>query len=98
MDLQEQVTRQASEIGELRGKLEALATKDFVRAENARMLDTLTDKIDNQTSDLRGEINKNREFRTRVTAFGAVVAVILSIIVAALNALVGLVSIGLFKL
>ena len=98
MDMQEQVTKHASEIGELRGKLESLATKDFVRAENARLLESLTDKIDKQTSDLRGEINKNREFRTRVTAFGAVIAVLLSIIVAALNALVGLVSIGLLQL
>ena len=98
MDLQEQVTRHASEIGELRGKLDALATKDFVREQNAQLLKDITAIIEKETSDIRQEINKNREFRTRVTAFGAVIAVVLSIIVAALNALVGLVSIGLLQL
>ncbi|MCY4064319.1 MAG: hypothetical protein OXG53_18255 [Chloroflexi bacterium] len=98
MDLQEQVTRHASEIGELRGKLDALATKDFVREQNAQLLKDITAIIEKETGDIRQEINKNRDFRTRVTAFGAVIAVTLSIIVAALNALVGLVGIGLLQL
>lgn len=98
MDLQEQVTRHAAEIGELRGKLDALATKDFVRRENAALLRDITEKIDKQTDDIQNEIQKNRQFRTRVTAIFTVVAVTLSVLVAAINAFVGAVSVGLMQL
>ncbi|MDE2818413.1 MAG: hypothetical protein OXT68_12780 [Chloroflexota bacterium] len=98
MDLQEQVTRHAAEIGELRGKLDSLATKDFVRRENAALLKEITEKIDKQTDDIQNEIQKNRQFRTRVTAIFTVVAVTLSVLVAAINAFVGAVSIGLIRL
>ncbi|MDE2858183.1 MAG: hypothetical protein OXN94_10085 [Chloroflexota bacterium] len=98
MDLQEQVTRHAAEIGELRGKLDSLATKDFVRRENAALLKDITEKIDKQTDDIQNEIQKNRQFRTRVTAIFTVVAVTLSVLVAAINAFVGAVSIGLIRL
>ncbi len=105
MDLQEQVTKQAAEIGELRGKLDALATKDFVREQNAALLKEITEKFDHQTSyiqkqtnDIQGEIQKNRQFRTRVTAIFTVVAVTLSVFVAAINAFVGAVSVGLIQL
>ncbi len=60
MDLQEQVTKQAAEIGELRGKLDALATKDFVREQNAALLKEISEKFDNQTSYIQGEIQKIR--------------------------------------
>ncbi len=72
MDLQGQLTKHAADIGELKGKLDALATKDFVRKENAALLKDITDKIDKQTRDIQQEINKNREFRTRVTAVGTI--------------------------
>jgi len=98
VDLQEQVTRHAAEIGELRGKLDSLATKDFVRRENAALLKEITEKIDKQTDDIQNEIQKNRQFRTRVTAIFTVVAVTLSVLVAAINAFVGAVSIGLIRL
>ncbi len=105
MDLQEQVTKHAAEIGELRGKLDALATKDFVREQNAALLKEFTgmvkeisDKIDDQTQDIRQEIQKQREFRARIMAIGTIVAVMLSMFVAAINAFVGAVSIGLIQL
>ncbi|MCY4538165.1 MAG: hypothetical protein OXE52_08030 [Chloroflexi bacterium] len=105
MDLQEQVTRQAGEIGELRGKLDALATKDLLRAEIAALLKEITDKFDKQndyiqkqTNDIQNEIQKNRQFRTRVTAIFTVVAVTLSVLVAAINAFVGAVSVSLIRL
>ena len=96
MDVQVQLTEHAGDIGEMRGKLDALATKDFVRKENAALLKEITATIDRQTEDIQGEINKNRDFRQRVITIGTVIAVILSILVALLNALVGAVSIGLF--
>ena len=37
--------KQAGEIGELKGKLDALATKDFVRMENASLLKEITEKL-----------------------------------------------------
>lgn len=105
MDLQEQVTRHAAEIGELRGKLDALATKDFVRAENAVLLKEFTgmvkeisEKIDDQTQDIRDEIQKQREFRTRMMTIGTIVAVLLSMFVATINAYVGAVGVGLIQL
>ncbi len=98
MDLQEQVTKHAAEIGELRGKLDALATKDFVREQNAALLKEISEKFDKQTNDIQGEIQKNRQFRTRVTSIFTVVAVTLSVLVAAINAFVGAVSIGLIQL
>ena len=97
MDVQEQLTRHAGEIGELKGKLDALATKDFVRKENAALLKELSDKIDNQTRDIQDEISQNREFRQRMTTIGAIIAVVLSILVALLNAIVGAVGIGLIQ-
>ena len=97
MDVQEQLTRHAGEIGELKGKLDALATKDFVRKENAALLKELSDKIDNQTRDIQDEISQNREFRQRMTMIGAIIAVVLSILVALLNAIVGAVGIGLIQ-
>ncbi len=98
MDLQEQVTKQAAEIGELRGKLDALATKDFVREQNAALLKDITEKFDKQTSDIQNEFQKNRQFRTRVTAIFTVVAVSLSVLVAAINTFVGAVSVGNIQL
>ena len=98
MDLQEQVTKLAAEIGELRGKLDALATKDFVREQNAALLKDITEKFDKQTSDIQNEFQKNRQFRTRVTAIFTVVAVSLSVLVAAINAFVGAVSVGIIQL
>ncbi len=105
MDVQEQLTKQAGEIGELKGKLDALATKDFVRAENAALLKEFTgmvkeisDKIDDQTQDIRDEIQKQREFRTRIMTIGTIVAVLLSMFIAAINAYVGAVGVGLIQL
>ena len=98
MDVGEQLMKQAGEIGELKGKLDALATKDFVRMENASLLKEIAEKIDKQTRDIQNEFNKNRDFRTRVTAVGAIIAVVLSRTVAAINAFVGAVSIGIIQL
>ena len=98
MDVQEQLTKQAGEIGELRGKLDALATKDFVRKEIALLLKDLSDKIDDQTQDIRDEIQKQREFRTRIMTIGTIVAVLLSMFIAAINAYVGTVGVGLIQL
>lgn len=98
MDLQEQLTKQAGEIGELRGKLDALATKDFVREQNAAMLKDLTDKIDNQTQDIRQELKKQNEFRTRILTIGTVIAVLLSMLLAAVNVFVAAVGVGLINI
>ncbi len=98
MDVQEQLTKQAGEIGELKGKLDALATKDFVRKEVALLLKDLSDKIDDQTQDIRDEIQKQREFRTRIMTIGTIVAVLLSMFIAAINAYVGAVGVGLIQL
>ncbi len=98
MDVQEQLTKQAGEIGELRGKLDALATKDFVRKEIAVLLKDLSDKIDDQTQDIRDEIQKQREFRTRIMTIGTIIAVLLSMFIAAINAYVGAVGVGLIQL
>lgn len=98
MDVQEQLTKQAGEIGELRGKLDALATKDFVRKEIALLLKDLSDKIDDQTQDIRDEIQKQREFRTRIMTIGTIIAVLLSMFIAAINAYVGAVGVGLIQL
>ena len=98
MDVQEQLTKQAGEIGELRGKLDALATKDFVRKEIAVLLKDLSDKIDDQTQDIRDEIQKQREFRTRIMTIGTIIAVLLSMFIATINVYVGAVSVGLLQL
>lgn len=105
MDLQEQLTKQAGEIGELRGKLDALATKDFVREQNAAMLKEFTEiakeiseKIDDQTQDLRQELKKQNEFRTRILTIGTVIAVLLSMLLAAVNVFVAAVGVGLINI
>ncbi len=81
MDVQEQLTRQAAEIGELKGKMDSLATKEFVLEQNAILLEKITsimkEEINKQTrdiqlkfDDIQDEINKNRQFRTRLTTIG----------------------------
>lgn len=98
MDPQEQLTKHAADIGELKGKLDALATKDFVREQNAALLKDISEKFDKQTRDIQQEINQNRQFRTRVTTIGTIIAVALSIAVAAINAYVGAVSAGIIQI
>ena len=49
----EQITRHEREIAELRGKLEALATKEFVRSVVQEQTKELNDKFDSIAESLR---------------------------------------------
>ncbi len=54
----EQITRHEREIGELRGKLDGLATKDFVRQVVREQTQELNNKIDAMASEMRTQNDK----------------------------------------
>ncbi len=55
---QEQIMRLKREIGELRGKLDALATKEFVREVVGEQTEQLNKRLDAIASDLQALKNK----------------------------------------
>ena len=91
-------------ISHIEGKLESLATKELVLQLNANLLEVINRKIDQQTRELRAEI---QSFDRRITdqdkkytkLAGAAVAIglILSLVVGAANAFATAVSAGLLQ-
>ena len=89
----------------IEGKLESLATKELVLQLNANLLEVINRKIDQQTRELRAEI---QSFDRRITdqdkkytkLAGAAVAIglILSLVVGAANAFATAVSAGLLQI
>ena len=92
-------------ISYIEGKLESLATKELVLQLNANLLEVINRKIDQQTRELRAEI---QSFDRRITdqdkkytkLAGAAVAIglILSLVVGAANAFATAVSAGLLQI
>ena len=99
-------------ISYIEGKLESLATKELVMQSHANLLaeirsmkDELNNKIDQQTKELRTEINGlderiNTQDKKYTKLAGAAVAIglILSLVVGAANAFATAVSAGLLQI
>lgn len=87
MDIEENLNRHERSIGRIEGRLDSLATKDFVRQEvhDARIaidakidakFDTLTDRIDKRFTDLSEKIEHERRWRIRITGGASVLALV----------------------
>ncbi len=88
MDIEDKLNQHERSIGRIEGKLESLATKDFVRKEvndAVRVIDEKIDaKIDAQSKDLSDQleqlsnkIEQERSWRMRVTGAASILALVL---------------------
>ncbi len=84
MEIEDRVTQHERSIGRIEGRLESLATKDFVRKEVNDAVKTIDAKIDTQTKDLsdmilnlRDQIEQERRWRMRVTGGVSMLALLL---------------------
>ncbi len=101
MDIEDKLNQHERSIGRIEGKLESLATKDFVRKEINDAVKTIDAKIDAQSKDiseqikkLSNKIDKERSWRMKVT--GGVS--ILALVFVAISSLVAtLVSLGVIS-
>ena len=103
MDIEETLNRHERSIGRIEGRLDSLATKDFVRKEvnearraiDAKIdakIDKLTEDIGNRFTDLSDKIEHERRWRMKITGGASVLALVF---VAISSLVTTLVSIGI---
>ena len=103
MDIEDTVNRHERSIGRIEGRLDSLATKDFVRKEvnearraiDAKIdakIDKLTEDIGNRFTDLSDKIEHERRWRMKITGAASVLALVF---VAISSLVTTLVSIGI---
>ena len=87
----EQITRHEREIGELRGKLDALATKEFVRVvvqeqtqELNKRFDAFNEKIDEKFDSIDGRLTEISDRQQRFKGIGQAISFGLPFLVSAL--------------
>ena len=99
-------------ISHLEGKLDSLATKELILQLNAQLLreidkkfDLVNDKIDQQTAELRADIqrldnriNDQDKKYTRLAGAAVAIGLILSILVGAANVIVAAVGAGILTI
>ncbi len=87
MDIEDKLNQHERSIGRIEGKLESLATKEFVRKEvneavkaiDAKIdakIDTLTKDISSQIEQLGNKIDKERSWRMKVTGAASILALV----------------------
>ena len=84
MDIEGNINRHECSIGRrigwysgIEGKLESLATKEFVRQEVNEAVKVIDAKIDAQTKDILDKIDQERSWRMRVTGAASIIALVL---------------------
>ncbi len=84
MDIEDKLNQHERSIGRIEGKLESLATKEFVRKEVNEAVRTIDTKIDAQTKDihdlieqLSNKIEQERSWRMKVTGGASILALVL---------------------
>ena len=100
MDVEDKLNQHERSIGWIEGKLESLATKEFVRKEvndavkaiDAK-IDALNTDISDQIKQLSNNIEKERSWRMKVTGGVSILALVL---VAISSLVTTLVSLGIF--
>ena len=99
MDIEETVNRHERSIGRIEGRLDSLATKDFVRKEVNEARRAIDEKIDKQTevidkrlADLSDKVEHERRWRIRITGGASVLALVF---VAVSSLVTTLVSLGI---
>ncbi len=101
MDTEERLLQHERSIGQIEGKLESLATKDFVRKEvndAVKAIDAKIDaKIDKQTEDignrldeLSNKIEKERSWRMKITGGASILALLFVAVSTLITTLVSL--------
>ena len=105
MDIEEKLNQHERSIGRIEGRLESLATKEFVRKEindavkvidakiDAR-IDRLTDDIGDKFQKLSDKIEHERRWRMKVTGGASILALLF---VAISSFIATLVSLGVIK-
>jgi len=83
MDIEDKLNQHERSIGWIEGKLESLATKDFVRKEINDAVKSIDAKIDAQTKDIQDKfdqlsdkIEKERSWRMKVTGGVSILALV----------------------
>lgn len=97
MDIEDKLNQHERSIGWIEGKLESLATKEFVRKEvndavkaiDAK-IDALNTDISDQIKQLSNNIEKERSWRMKVTGGVSILALVLVAISSLVTTLVGL--------
>lgn len=99
MDTDDRLAQHERSIGRIEGRLESLATKDFVRKEVNDAVNTIDAKIDKQTEDigqkfeqLSDKIEKERSWRMKITGGASILALLF---VAVSSLITTLISIGI---
>ena len=97
MDIEDSVNRHERSIGRIEGRLDSLATKDFVRKEVNEALKAIDAKIDKQTKDigdqikdLSDKIERERRWRMRIVGGASVLALLFVAISSLVTTLVSL--------
>ncbi|MCY3978447.1 MAG: hypothetical protein OXG23_10145 [Chloroflexi bacterium] len=101
MDIEDKLNQHERAIGRIEGKLESLATKEFVRKEvndAVRILDAKIDaKIDKQTEDiadkfqkLSDKIENERRWRMKITGGASILALLFVAVSTLITTLVSL--------
>ena len=97
MDVEETLNRHERSIGRIEGRLDSLATKDFVRKEvnEARMaidakIDKQSEDIGKQFKDLSEKIEHERRWRMKITGGVSVLALVFVAISSLVTTLVSL--------
>ncbi len=100
MDIEDKLNQHERSIGRIEGKLESLATKEFVRKEVNDAVKTIDAKIDalnkdisDQIKQLSNNIEKERSWRMKVTGGVSILALVL---VAISSLVTALASLGIF--
>lgn len=97
MDIEDKLNQHERSIGRIEGKLESLATKDFVRKEVNDAVKAIDAKIDAQSKDiseqikeLSNKIEKERSWRMKVTGGVSILALVFVAISSLVTTLVSL--------
>ena len=101
MDIEDNLNRHERSIGRIEGRLDSLATKDFVRQEvnearralDAKIdakIDKLTELIDARFTELSNKIERERSCRMKITGGASVLALVFVAISSLITTLVSL--------
>lgn len=97
MDTEDKILQHERSIGRIEGKLESLATKDFVRKEVGDAVKAIDAKIDKQTEDigkrfetLSEKIEKERSWRMKITGGASILALLFVAVSSLITTLVSL--------
>lgn len=101
MDIEDKLNQHERDIGRIEGKLESLATKEFVRKEvsdavrilDAKIdakIDRLTDDIGNRFDELSQKIENERSWRMKITGGASILALLFVAVSTLITTLVSL--------